>query len=199
MSATPMVAPVRHCVVETGRARRLASKTVMAAPSSIEKPRVGLCCVIRLPSERMICYGTRSAFMQATRVICTQDSRIRKTRIQYREEDPQQQASTVECHFRYQQALHENISTCYPHKMLASSLTSLPSSVSSCPRTNCVRHIVRTMCNRHQHSRRDLSVSPKMFDSVVVTWCTSMCCLQRRVLMRYAVRRNTMQKKELSP
>ena len=35
ISATPKVAPVRHCVVETGRPRREARRTVMAAPSSM--------------------------------------------------------------------------------------------------------------------------------------------------------------------
>jgi hypothetical protein len=52
-SATPIVAPVRHCVVDTGNASLDARSTVIAAPSSIEKPRVGETWVILLPNERM--------------------------------------------------------------------------------------------------------------------------------------------------
>jgi hypothetical protein len=38
---TPTVAPVMHCVVETGSFNRVARITVMALPSSIENPRDG--------------------------------------------------------------------------------------------------------------------------------------------------------------
>lgn len=39
--ATPIVAPTMHWVVEMGRASLVAMTTVVAAPNSIEKPRVG--------------------------------------------------------------------------------------------------------------------------------------------------------------
>ena len=73
-SPTPTVAPVMHCVVDTGRAgnvslehrhgnkgtrigdlpSRVARITVNALPSSIEKPRDGDCSVILFPRFRMM-------------------------------------------------------------------------------------------------------------------------------------------------
>lgn len=51
---TPTVAPHMHWVVETGSLSLVAMMMVMAAPSSIEKPRDGECSVILLPSARMM-------------------------------------------------------------------------------------------------------------------------------------------------
>jgi hypothetical protein len=42
---TAFVEPTMHCVVETGRARRIAMMAVIAEPSSIEKLRDGECNV----------------------------------------------------------------------------------------------------------------------------------------------------------
>ena len=53
---TPTVAPVIHWVVETGRARRVAMKTVTADPSSMEKPRHGEWRVNLLPRLRIMLY-----------------------------------------------------------------------------------------------------------------------------------------------
>ncbi|KAJ6440691.1 iron-regulated transporter [Purpureocillium lavendulum] len=50
---TPTVAPVMHCVVDTGRLRRVAMRTVTALASSMQKPRLGDISVRRLPSVRM--------------------------------------------------------------------------------------------------------------------------------------------------
>lgn len=53
-SATPMVEPVMHMVVETGRPYCDARMTVIEAPSSIEKPRDGEWSVILLPRTFML-------------------------------------------------------------------------------------------------------------------------------------------------
>lgn len=56
MSATPMTAPVRHCVVDTGRPSPEANKTVTAAPNSTANPRLGDIWVILFPMALMILY-----------------------------------------------------------------------------------------------------------------------------------------------
>lgn len=53
---TPTVAPVMHCVVEMGSPSLVAMMTVMAAPNSMENPRLGECRVRRLPNWRIILY-----------------------------------------------------------------------------------------------------------------------------------------------
>lgn len=52
--ATPMVEPVMHIVVDTGNPYCDARMTVIAEPSSIEKPRDGEWSVILLPRTRMM-------------------------------------------------------------------------------------------------------------------------------------------------
>ena len=58
-SATPMVEPVMHMVVETGRPYCDARMTVIEAPSSIEKPREGEWSVILLPRTFMLREGKK--------------------------------------------------------------------------------------------------------------------------------------------
>jgi hypothetical protein len=52
-SPTPIVAPVMHCVVDTGRDSLVAMSTVIALASSMQKPRLGEISVRRFPSVRM--------------------------------------------------------------------------------------------------------------------------------------------------
>lgn len=59
-----------HIVVETGIPYCDASKTVMPAPSSIEKPREGLWRVRRLPRTAMMLYP------YVARPVQTRDKRI---------------------------------------------------------------------------------------------------------------------------
>lgn len=66
-SATPMVDPVMHMVVETGRPYCDARMTVIEAPSSMEKPREGDMSVILLPRTFMLRRGDKGG---SDKVVC---------------------------------------------------------------------------------------------------------------------------------
>ena len=126
-----------HCVVDIGRARRVAMTTVNAAPSSIEKPRDGECRVSLFPSCRIILYP----YVQRPIVIAAPKENSELCLLE-----------TIVVLCGWLTTVCQN-----PNWYLASraNIICAPDAVDSRERTDGVRDIVRTMsegCNRSGHA-----------------------------------------------